>query len=121
MSIWIWVIVAVVGILMARSVMMGYRSPAQLASIAEAVRADATLVDVRTPGEFASSHLRQARNVPVEHLPARIGELSKKKTLVVYCHSGARSARAAATLRAAGFKKVFDLGPLRNAAKVGLS
>lgn len=62
-----------------------------------------TLVDVRTPEEFAQGHARGAINIPVQELGARLGELSRVKRVVVYCRSGARSATAARLLRMAGF------------------
>lgn len=76
------------------------------------VRDGALLLDVRTPEEFADGHLPGARNIPVGDLSARLGELPRDRTVVVYCHSGARSARATATLREAGIR-ARDLGPMR--------
>ena len=72
----------------------------------------ALLLDVRTPEEFAEQHLAGALNVPVQELEARLASLPAKKDqdIVVYCRSGARSARAAAMLTAAGFTRVHDLG-----------
>lgn len=70
----------------------------------------ALLVDVRSPGEFAGGHLPNARNIPVDALGARIGELNADQVIVVYCRSGARSANAARLLRAEGFGQVHDLG-----------
>lgn len=75
------------------------------------VAAGAQLVDVRTPEEFSEGHLDGARNVPVDDLASHLTELPRDRTLVVYCRSGHRSARAAATLRSAGFT-VRDLGPM---------
>lgn len=74
------------------------------------VAAGATLVDVRTPGEFASGHAEGARNIPVDEVEARMGELPRDKPVVVYCASGRRSASAAAILSRAGYP-VRDLGP----------
>ena len=71
----------------------------------------ATLVDVRTPEEFASGHLEGARNIPVDQIAERAAELPRAKTVIVYCASGSRSAMAAATLARAGFT-VRDLGTL---------
>lgn len=77
------------------------------------VEAGATLVDVRTPEEFASGHLPGALNIPVDELPRRLGELgSPEKSLVVYCRSGARSSRAERLLKERGFQNVFNLGPM---------
>ena len=74
------------------------------------VEGGARLVDVRTPQEFASGHLEGAVNIPLDQLPNRLDELDREGQVVVYCHSGNRSASAARTLERAGFS-VYDLGP----------
>ncbi|WP_163783028.1 rhodanese-like domain-containing protein [Myxococcus vastator] len=77
------------------------------------VEAGATLVDVRTPEEYAAGHLPGAVNIPVGELARRLGELGSPGTpLVVYCRSGARSGRAERLLKAQGFQDVFNLGPM---------
>jgi rhodanese-related sulfurtransferase len=77
------------------------------------VAAGARLVDVRSPAEFAAGHLPGAVNVPVAELPRRLGELEPRdRAIVVYCHTGARAARAAHALRSAGFSSVHDLGAM---------
>ncbi len=74
------------------------------------LRTDTTIVvlDVRTPGEFKSEsgHLRAALLLPVQELEERLGELEpyREKTIVTYCRSGVRSARAAAILSHHGFR-----------------
>lgn len=69
------------------------------------------IVDVRTAEEFAAGHLRDAKNIPLADLTARIGELEKSKprSVVVVCQSGARSDKAARQLAAAGFDDVVSL------------
>jgi phage shock protein E len=69
----------------------------------------ATLVDVRTPGEWASGHAEGAVLIPIDELGGRLGEIPRDHPVVVYCASGVRSARAAAMLGAAGYT-VRDLG-----------
>lgn len=77
------------------------------------VKEGAVLLDVRTPEEFASGHIDGAVNIPVQVLDSRMAELTdKKRPIVVYCRSGARSARAASALRAAGYASVHDIGPM---------
>lgn len=71
----------------------------------------AVLLDVRTPEEFAAGHLEGARNIPLGELSARMGELPRDRPVVVYCRSGARSARAVARLREAGYQ-ARDLGAM---------
>jgi phage shock protein E len=90
-------------------------SPETSVSAAEAhqlVSAGAVLLDVRTPEEFSDRHVDGARNIPVDELSQRLGELPRDKVVVVYCHSGARSARATGVLRRAGYQ-ARDLGPMR--------
>lgn len=74
----------------------------------------AIILDVRTAGEFSGGHIRDALNIPVQELEARIEELDESKPVVVYCRSGARSAAAAGVLRARGFDPVYDLGAMSN-------
>ena len=74
-------------------------------------RGKTMLVDVRSTEEFAAGHLRDAKNIPLADLSARIGELEKfkSKTVVVVCQSGARADKAAKVLGSAGFTDVFSL------------
>jgi len=67
------------------------------------------LLDVREPFEFSICHLDRAKLVPIGMLPEKLSELNSADDIVVYCHVGTRSARAAEFLRAAGFAKVKNL------------
>ena len=72
----------------------------------------ALLLDVRTPAEFHAGHVPHAVNIPVQELPHRLRECGPtRRSVVVYCRSGARSASAAQLLRQAGYE-VRDLGPM---------
>ncbi|MEW2343551.1 rhodanese-like domain-containing protein [Streptomyces griseoaurantiacus] len=60
-----------------------------------------TVVDVRTPGEYASGHLPGAHNVPLDHLDAALPALraaADRGGLLLVCASGARSAQASRRL-----------------------
>ena len=74
-------------------------------------RGKTTIVDVRTAEEFAKGHLRDAKNIPLADLSARIGELDKSKarSVVVVCQSGARADKAVRQLAAAGLDDVVSL------------
>jgi len=77
-----------------------------------------TVIDVRTEAEYSGAggypccarhgHIPGARHVPVEDIleaddvSALVGE-PEGAEVVVYCHSGGRSARAAGALRDAGY------------------
>jgi rhodanese-related sulfurtransferase len=75
------------------------------------VEGGALLLDVRSPGEFSGGHIEGALNIPVDQLGARVGELDKGRSVVVYCRSGARSEAARGLLAQAGFE-VHNLGPM---------
>ncbi|MEM1417169.1 MAG: rhodanese-like domain-containing protein [Myxococcota bacterium] len=75
------------------------------------VAAGATLVDVRTAGEFEGGHAAGALNVPLGELQARLAEIPKDRPVITYCMAGGRSGRAAALLAAEGYE-VRDLGSL---------
>lgn len=73
------------------------------------------LVDVRSAGEYSSGHIDGARNIPVDSIGARAGELGDiEKPVIVYCRSGARSSRAKNILESKGYKKVYNLGAISN-------
>jgi sulfur-carrier protein adenylyltransferase/sulfurtransferase len=64
------------------------------------------LIDVRERGEFDIAHIPGARLLPLGELPTHLAELDAARPCVVTCHRGARSRRAAALLREAGFAHV---------------
>ncbi|MFJ3727986.1 rhodanese-like domain-containing protein [Streptomyces sp. NPDC090045] len=64
-----------------------------------------TVVDVRTPAEFASGHLPDALNIPLDRIGRALPELREaagRKPLLLVCSSGARSDNATATLASHG-------------------
>ncbi len=67
------------------------------------------LVDVREPHELEISRLPDATNIPLGQLAARLSELDSAEDMVIFCKSGARSARGLELLVSAGFKKVKNL------------
>lgn len=78
----------------------------------------APVLDVRTPSEFGSGHLRGALNVDVmspdfgnrvEALLSK-GTLKKDTTVYLYCRSGNRSGQAEGVLRRMGFTETVNLG-----------
>ena len=77
----------------------------------ELVASGATLLDVRTPEEFAAGHIDGAVNVPVDEVGSRLSGIPHDEPVVVYCHSGRRAARAAQTLSQNGYQ-VYNLGPM---------
>lgn len=69
-------------------------------------REKGVLIDVCEPAEFAAGHAIGARNVPLGQLEGAKGlPTNKALPVLVMCASGARSSRAAAQLRKAGYEK----------------
>ena len=65
----------------------------------------AVIVDVRTPGEYKSGHIKGSINIPVDSIRQHINDLKKKgKTVITCCASGMRSSSAASTLKSAGIE-----------------
>ncbi|ABB39927.1 Rhodanese-like protein [Oleidesulfovibrio alaskensis G20] len=63
-------------------------------------------LDVRTPAEFARGHIKGAVNADF-HAPDFAGQLARldsRAAYLLYCRSGARSARTLRTLEKLGFK-----------------
>lgn len=89
--------------------MGGSRSDVTVQQFIEAHPSGLTVLDVRTPGEFASGHVPGAVPVPLDQLgpahPAVVG-LDKSKPVYVICEVGGRSSRAADMLAAAGYTTI---------------
>jgi rhodanese-related sulfurtransferase len=66
------------------------------------------LLDVREPFEYEMVHL-DATLVPLRQLPERLSEIDREREIIVYCHSGVRSASAVSFLRSSGFKSARNL------------
>lgn len=67
------------------------------------------IVDVRPAEEFKAGHLRYSKNIPIDELGKRAGELDKAQAVLLVCQSGVRASRASAELGRAGFGEVYIL------------
>ncbi|MGN0185897.1 MAG: FAD-dependent oxidoreductase [Aristaeellaceae bacterium] len=63
----------------------------------------ATLLDSRTPGEYARGHIDGFENIPVDELRSRLDEIDPKKPVYVICQSGLRSYIACRILSGHGY------------------
>ena len=83
------------------------------AALAERMQAgdDLLLLDVREVDEFERARVEGARLVPLGELPDRLDELAdwRDRPIVILCHHGNRSARAARLLVESGFTRVENL------------
>ncbi len=70
---------------------------------ADALPADACLLDVRDSGECASGTIPGALTIPLGQLRGRLGELPRDRMIVAYCAVGLRGYLAERILRQNGF------------------
>ena len=69
------------------------------------------ILDIRTPGEYQSGHLKNAVMIDYysKSFVDNIGRLDRGKSYLVYCRSGNRSARSMDLFKKLQFKKVYHL------------
>ena len=67
------------------------------------------LLDVREPFELDICHLDGAQNIPMSEIGYRWQEIPRDRPVVVFCHTGIRSANLIAALREAGYTNLINL------------
>jgi phage shock protein E len=87
----------------------GLVSPQQAAELA--TDDGITVIDVRTPEEFAEGHIDGATMIDfyADTFAADIAALDPDGTYLLYCRSGNRSGQAASMMEQLGFRQVYDL------------
>ena len=85
-----------------------------ITKLSEAIKDGAFLVDVRTPAEFLEGSAKSTVNIPLSSVPKQLEKFKGKKTIVVFCKSGNRSAEAKAILERNGFHNVINGGAWQN-------
>jgi len=70
-----------------------------------------TILDVRTPEEFAQGHIANAINIDWnnQEFEMQVKKLDHSKPIYIYCLSGGRSHAAAQKLHEIGFKQITEL------------
>ena len=77
---------------------------------AELMQKGATIIDVRTQGEYQGGHIKGSINIPLNTLNNNVSRLKKGKPIITCCASGMRSASAKGILRSKGFEDVHNGG-----------
>jgi rhodanese-related sulfurtransferase len=67
------------------------------------------VVDIRTEAEVARGVIDGAIHIPMHMLPIKAQDLPQDKPVILYCHSGARSAQACAFMASKGFNNMHNL------------
>jgi phage shock protein E len=71
------------------------------------------LIDVRTKDEYTSGHIPTAVNIPYDVIADNLPTKDTAALIIVYCQSGARSAKAAVTLQKLGYTRVVEFGSIK--------
>ena len=72
---------------------------------------EATIIDVREPGEFSMGCIEGSTNIPLGQVPQMVEDFkAMKKPLVLCCVSGNRSGQAVQFLEANGVEDIYNGG-----------
>ena len=81
---------------------------------AQLVKEGAIILDVRTKGEYAGGHIKNAINIPLDQLGSGLAKFKdKNKTIICCCASGMRSGSATGVLKSKGYTQVYNGGGWR--------
>jgi rhodanese-related sulfurtransferase len=69
------------------------------------------LIDVRQPSEYASGHIPNVINIPLQTLTANLDKIPKDRPVVLYCTSGYRTGMGVLTLQMLGYTNVRGFPP----------
>lgn len=100
--------VAVAGYV-AGNILNGKMQPLYWRELRDADLSKVTLIDVRTPDEFALGALKGAVNIPLDDMRGRIKEIPTDKPVYLYCGVGLRGYLASNILLQNGYKEVKNL------------
>jgi len=78
-------------------------------SVIKDTKADIVLIDVREPHEYEICNIEGSKLIPLGELKDRTDELNPQDDIVIHCHHGGRSMKAATFLVENGFNKVKNL------------
>lgn len=84
-------------------------APELAAWLADEQREQPVLLDVREPWEFKICSIADSQHVPMQAIPAKLGELDPERDIVCICHHGVRSLHVAMFLARQGFERVYNL------------
>ncbi|PIE01242.1 MAG: hypothetical protein CSA81_12315 [Acidobacteria bacterium] len=99
------------GVIVGKIFGIGNLSVAELSSMLADNPENTVLIDVRSKSETESGVIDHAMLIPLGDLSAQVNSLKahQGKNMAVICASGTRSLMGAATLKKAGFKRVYNV------------
>lgn len=93
----------------AGNILSGKMKPIYWRELRDIDRSTVTIVDVRTPEEFATGAIEGAINIPLDDMRQMIGRIPTDKPIVLYCGVGLRGYLASCILSQRGFDDVRNL------------
>ena len=81
---------------------------------------DSLIVDVRTPDEYASGHIKNAVNIPFNTILEDIKYFApdKERTIVLYCQTGSRADLIEKKLKYMGYKNIINARKYKDLKKL---
>ena len=93
----------------ASNILSGKMQPLYWREMQQADTTDITLVDVRTPDEFALGSITGAINIPLDEMRQRLAEIPTNRPVWLFCGVGLRGYLASNILKANGYSEVRNL------------
>ncbi len=82
--------------------------------LSQLIKDGATIIDVRSKGEFTTGHVKGSINIPLEQIATSVDKLKSHSYIITCCRSGNRSGMAMRTLKSKGLKNVTNGGSWQN-------
>ena len=98
-----------VAALVGLNILYGEYRQVHVEDVRSLVENDAYIVDVREENEYMAGHLRNAHNIPLSQLRARMNGIPKDREVYLHCRSAQRSYYALCVLRGNGFDRVTNI------------
>lgn len=83
------------------------------ADFKELVDKGAQIIDVRSPAEYSSGHIKGSLNIPLDKLSTNLNKIKKDVPIITCCASGGRSSSAKGLLERNGYQEVYNGGSWR--------
>lgn len=93
----------------AGNILSGKMNPITWRELRDIDKSTITLIDVRTPVEFATGTIDGAINIPLDDMRRQLDRIPRDKPIVLFCGVGLRGYLASNILKQRGFKDVRNL------------
>ena len=93
----------------AGNILSGKMNPITWRELRDIDKSTITLIDVRTPVEFANGTIDGAINIPLDDMRRQLDRIPRDKPIVLFCGVGLRGYLASNILKQRGFKDVRNL------------